>query len=136
MTDAPPRPLPAVNDDNRAFWTSGAGGKLMISRCERCRYYVHPPVAFCPKCDGRSVTPEPVSGRGRIYSYTINRKAWLPALPVPYVLALIELEEQEGLRIPANIIDCDPEDVTIDMKVSVRFEAAEELFVPLFGPIS
>lgn len=136
MTGIPSRPLPAVNDDNRAFWTGGAEGALMIARCADCAYYVHPPVGFCPACESRNVAPERVSGRGEVFSYTVNRKAWLPGLPVPYVLALVELEEQAGLRLPSNIVGCDPEAVTIGMKVAVRFEAVEELHVPLFGPLS
>lgn len=133
---APVRPLPAVNDDNCAFWTGGGDGELMIARCHDCGYYVHPPTGFCPGCDGRDVVPEAVSGRGEVYSFTINHKAWLPNMSVPYVLALVELNEQAGLRLPANILDCDPDKVRIGMKVAVRFEAVEDLHVPLFGPVA
>jgi uncharacterized OB-fold protein len=136
MTGVPSRPLPAVNDDNRAFWTGGAEGALMIARCADCAYYVHPPVGFCPRCESRNVAPERVSGRGEVFSYTVNRKAWLPGLPVPYVLALVELDEQAGLRLPSNIVGCDPDSVRIGMKVAVRFERVEDLYVPLFGPVS
>lgn len=128
------RPLPALTDDNRAFWTGGAAGALMIARCRACGYYVHPPTGFCPACEGRDVAAEPVSGLATVYSFTINRKAWLPGLAVPYVLALVELDEQPGLRLPTNIVGCDPEHVHIGMRVAVRFEAAEDLHVPLFGP--
>lgn len=136
MTGVPSRPLPAVNDDNRAFWTGGAEGALMIARCADCAYYVHPPVGFCPACESRNVAPERVSGRGEVFSYTVNRKAWLPGLAVPYVLALVELEEQAGLRLPSNIVGCDAESVRIGMKVAVRFETVEDLHVPLFGPVA
>ncbi|RYY29124.1 MAG: DNA-binding protein [Sphingomonadales bacterium] len=134
MTGVRARPLPAVNDDNRAFWTGGAKGALIIARCADCGYYVHPPVAFCPACESRSVAPEAVSGRGQVYSYAVNHKAWLPDLTVPYVLALVELDEQAGLRLPTNIVGCDPESVAIGMPVTVRFESVEDLHVPLFGP--
>lgn len=132
----PVRPLPAVNDDNRPFWTGGRDGLLMIARCGNCGYRVHPPTNFCPTCEGRDVNPEAVSGRGQVYSYTVNHKAWLPGLPVPYVLALVELDEQVGLRLPANLVGCEPGDVCIGMKVSVCFEQAEDLHVPLFEPAS
>jgi uncharacterized OB-fold protein len=135
MTGVPPRPLPAVNDDNRAFWTGGGEGALMIARCADCAYYVHPPVAFCPSCESRDVAPQRVSGRGAVYSFTVNHKAWLPGMAVPYVLALVELDEQAGLRLPTNIVGCAPEAVQIGMRVAVQFEAAEDLFVPLFAPL-
>jgi uncharacterized OB-fold protein len=138
MDDASPppsRPLPAVDADNRSFWTGGAQGRLMIARCATCRTYVHPPLPFCPACEGRDVKSEAVSGRGAVFSYTVNHKAWMPDLPVPYVLALVELDEQAGLRLPTNIVGCDPQDVHIGMRVAVRFEVAGDLSVPLFGPV-
>ncbi|CAN5135864.1 hypothetical protein BH10PSE13_BH10PSE13_22540 [soil metagenome] len=132
---APARPLPALNDDNQAFWTGGGEGKLMIARCADCRTYVHPPIPFCPRCESRNVTPEAVSGRGKITTFTINHKQWMPGLPVPYVLALVEIDEDPAVRIPTNILGLAPEDVAIDMPVEVFFEQVEEVFVPLFRPV-
>ena len=43
-------PLPAIDRDNSAYWTGGARGELLIARCADCRYYVHPPTGFCPRC--------------------------------------------------------------------------------------
>lgn len=132
---APARPLPALNDDNQAFWTGGGAGKLMIARCADCRTYVHPPIPFCPQCESRNVAPEAVSGRGKITSFTINHKQWMPGLPVPYVLALVEIDEDSTVRIPTNILGIAPEEVAIDMPVEVFFEQVEEVFVPLFRPV-
>lgn len=134
---APPRrALPAINDDNRAYWTGGSEGGLMIMRCTACRTYIHPPVRFCPACEGRAVEPEAVSGRAIVHSYTINHKAWVPGLKVPYVLALVELAEQAGLFLPTNIVGCDPESVRIGDAVEVVFDPVEDLHVPLFRPMS
>jgi uncharacterized OB-fold protein len=130
------RPLPALNDDNRAFWTSGRDGVLAIHRCQACRYYVHPPVRFCPACESRSVEPEAVSGLGTVITYTVNHKAWLPGLKVPYVLALVAIDEQEDVRLPTNIVGVDPEAVRIGLRVQVEFEQVEEVWVPLFRPVA
>src|SRR3546814_12412689 len=81
------RILPAIDRDNEAFWTWGGEGRLAIHRCADCRYYVHPPVPFCPQCEGRDVAAQAVSGRGRIVSFTVHPKAWLPGLSVLYVLS-------------------------------------------------
>jgi len=132
--DAPPRILPATDMDTLPFWIGGARDELLIARCNRCAYLVHPPTSFCPNCDSRDVAPAPVSGRGTVYSYTINHKQWLPGLPVPYVVALVALEEQEDVRIPTNIVGCDPREVHIGMKVRVLFEQHEDLWIPLFTP--
>ena len=48
-------------------------------------------------------------------------------------MAYVELEE--GVRMLTNIVDCDPETVTIGMPVEVTFEdMAPEISVPLFKP--
>jgi uncharacterized OB-fold protein len=128
------RPLPATNVDTRHYWTGGERGELLIFRCQRCRYYVHPPVRFCPECESRVVEPEPVSGRGVVTSFTVNHKQWLPNLPVPYVVALVSIAEQEDVRLVGNIVNCKVDDVYIDMPVSVLFEQHEDLWIPLFQP--
>jgi uncharacterized OB-fold protein len=93
-------------------------------------------VPFCPRCESRRVAPEPVSGRGTVFSFTINHKAWVPGLAVPYVLALVRLAEQDDVRLVTNIVGCAPEAVRFGIAVEVVFEAVEELWVPLFRPVT
>lgn len=135
MTEAPPRILPVIDRDSEAYWTWGREGRLAIHRCGDCGYYVHPPVPFCPQCESRKVAPEAVSGRGRVVTFTVNHKAWVPRLPVPYVLALVGIDEQDDVRIPCNIVDCAPEDVTFGMAVEAVFEPSGDLWIPLFRPV-
>jgi len=131
---APKRTLPVVDKDTEAYWTHGSVGELAIYRCQNCRFYVHPPVRFCPKCESRRVAPEAVSGKGRVATYTVNYKQWVPDLPTPYVIALVELAEQPDVRLTTNIVNCPPESVCIGMPVRVLFEQVEDLWVPLFEP--
>jgi uncharacterized OB-fold protein len=130
----PPRVLPAVDADNVAYWTGGEHGRLLIYRCQDCRYYIHPPVRFCPACESRHVEPEAVSGRGKVTSFSVNHKQWVPGLPPKYVLALVTIAEQDNVQLPCNILNCDPESVTMGMKVKVLFEQHEDLWVPFFEP--
>ena len=51
-----------------------------------------------------------------------------------YRTALVELVEQEGLRFMTNLVNCDPESVSIGMPVRVLFEDHGEIFVPVFEP--
>lgn len=133
--EAPERILPAVDKDTLAYWTGGKDGQLLIYRCSNCAMFVHPPVPFCPACESRNVVPEAVSGRGRIASFTVNHKAWVPGLQVPYVLALVALDEQNDVHLVTNITHCNPDEVQMDMPVEVWFEPAEDLWVPLFRPV-
>ena len=121
MTDNLPRPLPALDRDNAAYWTGGSKGELLICRCG--------------DCGSRDVAPQPVTGRGTVYTYTINYKQWVPGLPERYVLALVALAEQEDVLLPCNVVNCDPDKVTFGMPVKVLFENHEDLWVPLFEPV-
>lgn len=131
---APARTLPAIDQDSLAYWTGGERGELLIYRCARCRTYVHAPVPFCPNCESREVAPEATSGRGRVVTFTVNHKAWVPGLPVPYVLALVALEEQDDVRLVCNVIGCDPDAVTFGMAVEAVFERHDDVWVPMFRP--
>jgi uncharacterized OB-fold protein len=125
-------PAPLLNDDNRDFWTGGRDGELRIVRCNDCGYYIHPPSPRCPRCFGENVEPSPVSGRGRVYTYTVNQRAWSPGLEVPYVIAIVQLDEQPDLRLMTNIVGCSADEVAIDMPVRVEFREQGEAFVPVF----
>lgn len=128
----PRRNLPALNDNNRFFWTSGSDGRLRICLCEACHWYVHPPAPVCPRCRSRAVAPQPVSGRGTVASFTVNRQAWEPGLERPYVVALVELDEQAGLRLTTNIVGAGTDAVYIGQRVGVVFEQREDVWLPLF----
>ena len=129
-----PRILPEIGPDNAFFWEAGRDGELRILRCAGCRNYVHPPAPVCPRCFERDPAPQPVSGLAVVVSYTINMKQWLPDMLEPFVVAIVELPEQAGLRLTTNIVDCDRNDVHIGMKVRVRFEQHEDVWLPLFVP--
>jgi uncharacterized protein len=127
-------PAPLLNDDNRDFWTGGRDGELRIVRCNDCGYYIHPPSPRCPRCLSDSVEPIPVSGRGRVYTYTVNQRAWSPGLEVPYVIAIVQLDEQPDLRLMTNVVGCSVDEVAIGMPVHVEFRVQGEAFVPVFRP--
>jgi uncharacterized OB-fold protein len=128
------RKLPALTPDSAPFWHGGAQGTLMIHRCADCTRWFHPPSPICPRCASFEVAPQAVSGRGTVLSYTVNHQPWTPELTAPYVVAIVELAEQPGLRVLSNIVDCTTERVAIDMPVQVRFEQHEDVWLPLFAP--
>lgn len=141
MTQSPelpapiPRTLPEIDEWSRPFWTAGATGKLHIAHCPSCRKYLHPPRPQCRDC---GATPEflAVSGLGTVFTFTVAHQQFHPAVPTPFVIALVELDEQADLRLVTNIVDCDPDAVTTGMRVKVGFERQDEVFVPVFSPLS
>lgn len=128
-----PRMLPKLRDETRPFWTGGADGQLLIQFCSACDRWVHPPVKTCPTCDG-GLEPRPVSGRGTVFSFTVNEQPFHPDVEPPYDIAIVVLDEQDDLRIVTNLVDCDLDEIEVGMPVQVVFEAHGEIFVPLFEP--
>lgn len=127
-----PLPLPELTPENEAFWTGGATGALRIMACSDCDYRIHPPQLICPQCLSRAVAPVTAAGTGTIHSFTINRQAWLPDLKTPYVIAIVDLDDQPGVRLTARV-ECDVLDaVAIGTAVSVDFENRQDVFVPYF----
>lgn len=65
----------------------------------------------------------------------MNHQPWFPGMQVPYVIALVELAEQEGLRLTTDLVGCAPEDVRIGMAVRVTFRpVSDDVALPLFEP--
>jgi len=137
-TEASFRILPRLTDSNRHFWQGGERGELVFLRCQACGYYVHPPQPVCPIDFGKELRPEPVSGRGTVATFTVNHQRWIPGMAVPYVVALVSIDEQPELRLQTNIVGCEPDDVRIGMPVEVVFEHREDargdVWIPLFQP--
>ncbi|MDB5423251.1 MAG: DNA-binding protein [Phenylobacterium sp.] len=134
MTDAYQRTLPLLSDLNRFYWTSGAEGVMRVLRCQDCGYWLHPPTPLCPKCLSQSLAPEQVSGLATIETFTLNMRAWGPGLAVPFVIAVVDLDEQPGLRVTTNIVGVPPESVAIGQRVQVVFEQDEDVWLPMFTP--
>ncbi|MBL7501835.1 OB-fold domain-containing protein [Frankia sp. CNm7] len=108
-----------------------AGSQLLVHRCVDCRRWVYPEAERCPVCAG-PLAAEPVSGEGTVFTYTVNHHAFQPAIPVPYVIAIVELAEQTDLRMATNIVGCPPDEVAVGMPVRVAFEQRGDMLVPVF----
>jgi uncharacterized OB-fold protein len=128
------RPVPDVDDDSFDFWHGGENGRLIVKACTGCNRMFHPPAAICPQCFGRAIVSRPVSGRGRLVSYTVVRRPWIPGYEPPYVVARVVLDEQSDLHLLTNLVDCEPDAVAIGMPVAVQFEPRDDVFVPVFRP--
>jgi len=129
------RPLPLLTASNRFFWTAGAEGKLRFKRCVACHNIIHPPVPVCGECLGREQEIVTVSGRATLAAVTVNHQMWMPAFPPPYVIGIVEIEEQENVRLTTNIINCAEADLKIGMQLQVDFEHCEDVYLPVFKPL-
>jgi uncharacterized OB-fold protein len=68
-----------------------------------------------------------------VAGFTVNHQQWEPNVPVPYVVAIVELEERADLRLMTNMPRTPIDEVHIGLPVKVFFEPREGgVFVPLF----
>ncbi|ORJ61725.1 thiolase C-terminal domain-containing protein [Mycobacterium simiae] len=136
MSAAPGRPLPQVTAENEFFWTSGADGKLRLQVCQACDSLIHPPAPVCRYCRSLDVGVRAVSGKATLAGFTVNERFSLPGLPAPYVIAQVAIAEDPRVRLTTNLVDCDTDRLELGQPVEVVFEQVEDVWFPLFRPVS
>ena len=67
--------------------------------------------------------------------FSVNVQAWSPDMEVPYVVAIVSIDDAPGVQITTRLIDVDPAAVTIGMPVEVSFLHVEDIYLPLFRPV-
>ena len=80
--------------------------------------------AVCSKCGARDqMSPVTLPNKGELYAYSIVHRSF-PGIDVPYVSAVVDLED--GTAIKGNLIDVepDPEKIPFGMPVEVVFDDA------------
>lgn len=139
MTQADQRPLPVPQPESDFYWEKCREHELWLRRCNDCQKAYFYPRDICPHCFSRNVTWVKASGRGTVFTYAIVHRPPTPAFrdKVPYVVAIVELEE--GPKIPTNLvgIEPDPARIRVGMPVVVDFEdVSPTISLPVFRPAS
>lgn len=129
------RPRPILDEVTAFYWEAAGQGRLAVLRCDDCRRFHHPPEVACPHCGAIALHPETVSGRGTVFAATVIRQAFDRAFAdaVPYTLALVELEEQPGLKVLTNIVGADTDaPVPVGTTVELVLEPHGDWSLPQF----
>jgi len=110
------------------FWAALIEHRLLIARCGVCGALRMPPGPFCGSCSAQPIAWDEVRGTGRVHTFTITRRAFHSALRehVPYVVAVIDLDDANGARLIGNVVGVDPERVAIGMEVRVDWDDVDE----------
>ncbi|MEV5651997.1 OB-fold domain-containing protein [Nocardia sp. NPDC052254] len=128
------RPVPSTTPETEFFWTSGADGRLRIQQCLSCSALIHPPQPICRYCRGERRGVRVVSGYATLIGFTVNHRFSMPAMPAPYVVAQVALEEDPRVRLTTNAVDCEPAELELGQRMEVVFEPAGQVWLPLFRP--
>ncbi|MGW1029459.1 Zn-ribbon domain-containing OB-fold protein [Streptomyces sp. NPDC002577] len=113
---------PAVTEETELFWAAADEGRLVVERCSSCGAESFPPRGMCRSCRARAMVPAEITGRGEVYSLTVNHQRWLPDLEVPYAIVLVEFPGHPGVRVVGRLRGCPPEKAAIGMAVDIGFE--------------
>jgi uncharacterized OB-fold protein len=139
----PDFPLPDVEwEPTREFWAGAARHELLIPRCDACGRYQWYPKPRCRECRSEGFSWAPMSGRGTLFSWVVVTHAFLPQFvdKVPFVPALVALDEDPAVRLATDIVDCPPDALEFDMALEVTFRPLSfagipgEVVAPLFRP--
>lgn len=133
-------PLPDITwPQAKEYWEGAKNHELRIQRCGDCGTFRWYPKPMCPKCRSMRAEWAKVKGTGKVFSYTIGYRGfgndWLKDR-LPLIVAVVALDEIPHVRLLTNILDCQPEEVRVDLPVEVTFEeVTPDVTLPQFKPI-
>jgi uncharacterized OB-fold protein len=132
----PEKPIPTPSVETRPYWSNLRERRLTLPKCNACGHFWFPPSVLCPNCHSDDYSWADASGRGTVFSYVVFHRVYHPGFAdeVPYVVAIIELEE--GPRILSNVVGIEPDCVFCEMPVQVQYvDISSETTIPKFIPV-
>jgi uncharacterized OB-fold protein len=133
--NAPQRPIPYPTPDTQPFWDACRRHELVLPYCATCAAFFYYPRPFCPTCFSWEIEWRRCSGRGTLYTFSIQFRPQMPGFTPPYVTAIVQLEE--GPRMMTNLVGVEPmpERIRCDIAVEVDWEdVSDEVTLPVFRP--
>ncbi len=131
MPERMPKPMPTPTPTSQPFWDALAEHRVRIQYCTACDKYVYYPRSHCPRCLSPELKWRNIRGTGTVYTFTVARRATAPMFEdeVPQKIAVIELDE--GPRLTSTLVNVEPEEIEIGMRVKPVFDKAEGADVTL-----
>lgn len=126
------KPLPDMQGLTKEFYGWCARSQLRFQRCAQCRAWRHVPRVMCAECGSSGWSWALSSGRGRVFTWTVAARPMHPEfVDVPWATVVVEMDE--GVRLVSEVVDCEPEQLEIDMPVKVFFQTVTpEVTLPKF----
>lgn len=99
--------------------------RLEAAKCKGCGFIAFPPRLVCPKCGARAFEPTRLAEAGKLLTYTVIR---VPPGPfedqAPYAVGIAELDD--GVRLTAQVVDCDFASLAVGRRVKLAFRKISE----------
>lgn len=135
MSTSYQKPIPLKNQDNHPYWDAADRHRLSLQKCNACGQFAHPPGPACSKCGSTDLIWIDLGSdiKGSVHSYIISYRPYLPGFheQLPYVVAVVALDDVPEVTIIGNILDCPAEEVNIGMTVRMKWvDISEERAIP------
>ncbi|MDP3138625.1 MAG: OB-fold domain-containing protein [Burkholderiaceae bacterium] len=118
-----------------AWWARVRAGESVVQHCEGCGALQMYPRRRCVKCGSAKLGVAPVSGKGRLYTFsTIFHNA--PSEfqdQLPYTLGVVVLDE--GPQLLSRLVNCEPKDLVCDMPMRWKLARVGSRDLPCFEPV-
>lgn len=98
--------------------------RLEAYKCKKCGKIVFPRRLVCPECGHREFEKEILPDTGKVVTFTVIRVA--PSQfsdEAPYALAIAELTN--GVKLTAQLADCDVDEIKVGMEVRIEFRRVQ-----------
>lgn len=118
-----PRRRPRMGVYDRPYWAFVQDRELRLQKCAACGQFRYPPGPICPKCLSPRCDWVALSGRGRVVTWTVFRRQYLPEFPIPYTV--VSVETAEGPLLIGNLINPGASQIEIGLPVRAAFEEFE-----------
>jgi uncharacterized OB-fold protein len=130
---------PTATELTDAFWDATREERYLVQWCTSCARPIFYPREACPWClVSDALEWKPSNGTGTVYAVSVQHRPGNPTMSdrVPYAVALVELDaggNGETIRVMANVVNCDPDDVRIGADARLVWEPLSDgRNLPLF----
>jgi hypothetical protein len=129
------KPLPEVQPWSQKFWEGTREGKILIQFCGDCKSKIFYPRKYCPECWSGKLDWIESKRVGTVYTFSTAFSMVEPRFmdELPYTIAYVDLDE--GVRLMTRIVECDPNEIKIGMRVEAIFFQRGDFFLPYFKPV-
>jgi uncharacterized protein len=109
---------PALSRDTAFFWEGVDAHELRVQRLPDGSLQ-HPPLPAVWQDKDQPIDYAVASGKGTVYSFVVHHAPKVPGRTLPFVIALVELDE--GVRMLGELRGVDPAAVKIGMPVHATY---------------
>lgn len=105
---------------DREMWESINERNMKLQWCPQSNEFRYPPGPLCPKSLSFGYEWRSISGNGKILSWTVFHRQYLPAYPSPHLVVAVQL--QEGPIMVSNMDYALVDKLALDAPVRLIYE--------------